>query len=103
MYKDRPINDYIREIMEMILQQMLDPVFITLGPKFADLELTKFDRRLNGLLRDFRTFTTNFVKERLEQLEIKYKDDTQAFPEVYTDLIEAFFVEEVKKKNKKIT
>lgn len=70
----------------------MNPLTVALGDKYTNLGLTQLDRDVNSLLADFHEFTGRFVSKRLEELKVKY-ENSKEYPEVYTDLIEAFYVE----------
>lgn len=77
--------------MNELFYQTIDPVSIILGVKFVELGLREKDRRCNKKLKAFREFVTNFVHNRLYEIEQEIANKgsiTEA-----KDLIEAFYLE----------
>ena len=59
----------MRELMDALFWQTVDPVSIMLGVGFVKLGLRQKDRRCNMKLKAFREFVTNFVHNRLYEIE----------------------------------
>jgi hypothetical protein len=65
----KTLAHFMRGLMDELFYQTIDPVSIILGVKFVELGLREKDRKCNKKLKAFREFVTNFVHNRLYEIE----------------------------------
>ena len=81
----------MRELLDELFYQTINPVSIMFGVKFVELGLRERDRKCNTKLREFRNAITNFVQNRLYEIDEDIKKNGKI--EEARDLVEAFYLE----------
>ena len=61
----------MREVLELVGCQALDPLALMIGYKFPSYNLRAHDRYVSKRVALYKEFTRNFVKDRIEQIKNK--------------------------------